>query len=70
MMAVDRLNKSLALVEDGSSAGKKIKGMLDEVQAIRRGAFSPFSANPVIGAVLIPSGGLMLFALLETLSFS
>lgn len=69
-MAVESLNRDLVLSRDNSFVGKKIQDMLDEVQSIRRGAFSPFSANPVIGAVLIPSGGLMLFALLESLSFS
>ena len=40
--------------------------LLDEVQNLRKGAFVPFWQNPVVGAILVPSGGT---ALLEVLIY-
>jgi hypothetical protein len=39
--------------------------VLVEIRSMKQGAFSPFSENPVIGAILIPSGGVTLLALWE-----
>ena len=32
--------------------------LLEEIRTLRRGAFVPFWENPVLGAILLPSGGL------------
>ena len=37
------------------------------IAAESRGAFAPFSENPILRAILIPSGGMSLVALLEVL---
>ncbi len=38
--------------------------LLEEVQTLRKGAFAPFWENPIVGALLIPSGGTVLLELL------
>lgn len=51
---------------DDKARSDRIRQMIEEIKSIKEGAFSPFSENPVIGAVLLPSGGVTLLALLET----
>jgi hypothetical protein len=41
--------------------------LLQEVQTLNNGAFAPFWDNPIIGALLIPSGGSVLIELLLSL---
>jgi len=38
----------------------KIEQHMDEIMSMRQGAFRPLLENPVIHAILIPSGGLSL----------
>ena len=38
--------------------------LLEEIRRLRRGAFVPFWENPVLGAVLLPSGGTAVFQML------
>ena len=47
-----------------AAVGRKL---LDELQSLDRGAFAPFWQNPLIGAILIPSGGSVLLELLAYL---
>ncbi|MHC4623930.1 MAG: hypothetical protein ACYS4W_08510 [Planctomycetota bacterium] len=69
--AMSRLQTNLVGIEGWDKArAKKIKAMIEEIRSIKQGAFSPFSENPVIGAILIPSGGVTLLALLEMFSNS
>jgi hypothetical protein len=64
--AMSRLQTDLVGVEGQDKVrAKKIRTMLTEIASIKQGAFSPFSENPVIAAILIPSGGMTLLALLE-----
>ncbi|UCD50607.1 MAG: hypothetical protein JSW27_24160, partial [Phycisphaerales bacterium] len=44
--------------------GNRIQSMMDEVTELREGAFRPFSENPIVAALLIPSGGAGLLAVL------
>lgn len=67
--AIQTLQENLALIEGQDDVrSKKIRVMIDDITSIKQGAFSPFSENPVIGAILIPSGGITLLALLQVLS--
>ena len=64
--AVRTLETHLPLLKDpDGSRTRRIEAMLDEIRAIRQGAFCSFSENPVVGALLIPSTGVTLLALLE-----
>jgi len=38
--------------------------LLEEIRSLRRGAFVPFWENPVLGAVLLPSGGMAVVQML------
>jgi hypothetical protein len=40
-----------------------LKELIEEIAAVRTGAFAPVSQHPVLGALLLPSGGLGLWAL-------
>ncbi|MHC4645312.1 MAG: hypothetical protein ACYTBJ_07410 [Planctomycetota bacterium] len=64
--AIEKLQEQLIRVQ-GRPGGRaeKIRTMIEQIRSIKQGAFSPFSENPVIGAILIPSGGMTLLALLE-----
>lgn len=44
---------------------KQVRAMIEEVESIRQGAYSPFTENPVLHAILIPSGGISLLTLLR-----
>lgn len=46
---------------------ERIEGMITEVEALREGAFRPFAENPIVHALLIPSGGAGLLAMLTFL---
>jgi hypothetical protein len=64
--AMGRLQTNLVGIEGQDKVrAEKIRTMLAEIASIKQGAFSPFSENPVVGAILIPSGGMTLLALLE-----
>ncbi len=47
-----------------AAVGRKL---LDELQSLDKGAFAPFWKNPLVGAILIPSGGSVLLELLAYL---
>ena len=47
-----------------ASDATQAERLLDEIRNLRRGAFAPFWENPVLGAVLVPSGGTALLQLL------
>lgn len=67
--ALDRLRERRARIGDPDSArAKSLKGLIDEITAERAGAFSRFGDNPVVGALLIPSGGMGALALLDYLA--
>ena len=40
------------------------RALLEEIRALRRGAFVPLWESPVLGALLVPSGGTVLLELL------
>lgn len=46
-------------------AGTAIQALIDIVRAEKEGAFSLLSQHPIVAAVLLPSGGIGLWALLE-----
>jgi hypothetical protein len=46
---------------------KQLEAMIEQVKSIREGAYSPFTENPVLHAILIPSGGISLLTLLKFL---
>jgi hypothetical protein len=45
--------------------GTALKELIEEVASVRTGAFAPISQHPVLGALLLPSGGLGVWALVE-----
>jgi hypothetical protein len=68
-VALDRLGKELV---EATGAGdkcrtKQLETMTEQIKSVRRGAYSPFTENPVLHAILIPSGGVSLLTLLRFL---
>jgi hypothetical protein len=53
---------------DDEERRARLVALAGEIEANRRGAFASFSHNPVIRALLLPSGGFGLWALLEYFS--
>jgi len=45
------------------------KSLLDEIMNLRRGAFAPLSKNPLVGALLVNSSGVVLLELVAQLYF-
>ena len=50
---------------DRKSLRETLKMLIAEIEHERRGAFSPFSQNPAMQAVLLPFSGLGLLQLIE-----
>jgi hypothetical protein len=65
--AVKKLEHHLAACSDETTCDK-IRALIDSVRNERRGAFSTLSQHPVVATILLPSGGLGIWALLEYLS--
>jgi hypothetical protein len=53
---------------DNAARAEQVKLLIDEIAAIRQGAFAPWSQNPLVAAVLIPTGGIGTWSLLEMLA--
>ena len=49
-----------------SQRASALKELIEEVTSVRSGAFAPISQHPVLGALLLPSGGLGVWALVES----
>jgi hypothetical protein len=65
-----RLSESLILArgaEDGGRRASQLETLLRRVEELREGAFSPFSQQPMVRAMLLPLGGIGGTALLEYL---
>lgn len=63
-----RAQANVSVAKDSRSAVTQlIKDLKKSVMEERRGAFSSFSQNPVLGALLIPSGGITLLEVLRLL---
>jgi hypothetical protein len=43
------------------------KKLLEEMRELRSGAFVPMWENPIVGAILVPSGGTVLIEILTQL---
>jgi hypothetical protein len=71
-MALDRLGKELveATGDGDKRRTKQLEVMIEQVKSIREGAYSPFTENPILRAILIPSGGISLLTLLRFLPLS
>jgi hypothetical protein len=57
----------------GAGANQKpradaLKEIIEEIETLSEGAFAPISKQPLIGALLLPSGGLGMLAVLEYVS--
>jgi len=44
---------------------EQLRATIKEVESIDEGAFAPLSQHPLIGAILMPSGGVGVLSLLE-----
>ena len=60
---VKRLQAATATSPAANNASQA-EQLLEEIRTLRRGAFIPFWENPVLGAVLLPSGGAAAFQIL------
>lgn len=71
-IAMSRLGEYLVTAKAACDdcCSKQIETMMEQVKSIRQGAYSPFTENPVLHAILIPSGGLSLLTLLRFISLS
>jgi hypothetical protein len=69
--ALNNLRRKLFTARFGKTQNRsraiKIKYMIEEIRSLRQGAFRPFMENPVVRAILIPSGGAGLLTLLRFL---
>lgn len=65
--ALARLRKRVAAALDPERVAR-LERLISEVENERGGAFSGFTENPVVRAIVLPSGGLGALALLELLS--
>ena len=68
--AIDNLEARLLVVRrtDGDERrAKPIGQLVEEIKAMREGAFSPYTENPVLGAILIPLGGTGIVSLIQYL---
>jgi hypothetical protein len=68
--AVERLKTKLLHVQgqEDKRAESQLRVMIDEVLANRVGAFAPLTQHPILGAVLMPVGGVGILVLLERLA--
>jgi hypothetical protein len=70
--ALMNLRRALYAAERGPRAQQRkvasLNSMIEEVESTRRGAFRPLAENPVLGALLIPPGGLSLITLISYLA--
>jgi hypothetical protein len=41
------------------------EALLDEIRSLKKGAFGGFWSNPVLGALLVPSGGTALIEIIQ-----
>ncbi|MHC4741553.1 MAG: hypothetical protein ACYS8Z_06570 [Planctomycetota bacterium] len=69
------LRRLQALLVRATAKGNKrctkwLETIIDDIKSVRRGAYSPFSENPVLHAILIPSGGVSLLTLLRFCSLT
>lgn len=65
-----RLNQQIILarnLDDGGHRAGQLEILLRRVEELREGAFSPFSQQPMVRAMLLPLGSLGGTALLEYL---
>jgi len=71
-LALGRLQEYLVRAT-GAGHGRSARQlalMIDEIRSMRQGAYSSFTANPVLHAILIPSGGISVLTLLRFISLS
>jgi hypothetical protein len=54
--------------DDDEACGKHIEWIMDKMESLQEGAFSPLSQNPIIAAILMPLGGLGILAVVELLA--
>jgi hypothetical protein len=70
-VGLDRLQCKVETAESKSAASPELhqsalaQKLIDEVRGLRKGAFVPFWENPIVGAILVPSGGTALIELLR-----
>jgi hypothetical protein len=71
-VALDRLQNELVEATNTCNMcrAKWLEIMIEDIKSIRKGAYSPFTENPVLHAILIPSGGMSLLTLLRFLPLS
>jgi len=65
--ALERLRINLIQVtgatQHDARRADQIRLVIDEIRTIRQGAFSPLTENPILSAILIPSGGAAFLAM-------
>jgi hypothetical protein len=71
-IALDRLRKDRVrcLVENDTHSLSLLDRLLAEVESLQRGAFAPFTQQPVMRALLVPFGGIGTAMFLEFLALS
>lgn len=68
-IALERIGKELvkATAACDECRSKHLETMIGQIKSMRQGAYSSFAENPVLHAILIPSGGISLLTLLRFL---
>jgi hypothetical protein len=64
---LDRLREAVAVTEPqkAQKALGQAEKLLDEIQELDTGAFAGFWQNPLVGALLVPSGGTAIIELIH-----
>ena len=52
-----KLLQAATAESEATNNASQAESLLEEVRKLRRGAFVPFWESPVLGAILLPSGG-------------
>lgn len=67
---VARIRKRISQAKQRFEAGQaaRLEALVNDIENIRTGVFSPFQKNPVIAAILIPSGGMGTLAVIDLLA--
>ena len=63
--SIEKLKATMTSLPTGDDRRGRLQTLIDEIKEIKRGAFIPFSKNPIVGAVLLPFAGLGAWALVQ-----
>jgi hypothetical protein len=54
--AVKHLKQRVLEVQKDDARAERLRGTVDEIESMREGAFASYASNPILGALILPSG--------------